>query len=300
MAPRPHQVTLEYRAPFHFDALLAHYRTYRVGDLEVITDHEYARLIEAPGGATWVKVRDDAAHARLILTLESKDRAVIARVTARVRAMFDLDLDPALVDRALRTSPALKRLNRKHPGLRVPSGWDPFEMTITTILGQLVSVPRARALTADLIELLGRASGRTHDGRVIKLFPRPVDIAESDLTGLGTTGARKHTLREFARRVGSGEVSLDPGQDVAAFTANLLSIRGVGPWTASYVAMKVLRDPDAFPHTDLILARALDLHPREHIDRARPWRAYAAVLLWHEYARVLQKPKKVSATKIRK
>ena len=280
---------LSYHPPFHFEALLEHYRIYRVGELERFDLDRYTRVVEIDGRVGRVEVRNDPARSRLRVDVDFPDPLKTPHILARVRAMFDLDVDPLAIARRLGVTPTLRRMVARHPGLRVPSGWDAFEISIETILGQLVSVERAVALTHRLIELLGRESGLSG----IKLFPRPIDIAESDLVGLGTTGARKHALREFSRRVANGEISLAADQDVDAFIATLRTVRGIGPWTASYVAMKVLRAADAFPATDLILARALEIHPPHQIERMRPWRAYAAVLLWREYAQTLKKTKGV-------
>jgi AraC family transcriptional regulator of adaptative response / DNA-3-methyladenine glycosylase II len=134
-------------------------------------------------------------------------------------------------------------------------------------------------------------------GRKIKLFPAPEKIAASGLEGLKTTGARKRALREFSRAMAEGRLSLEPTQDVEEFIAQALTIPGIGPWTATYMAMKALRHTDSFPETDLILARALELHPKELVDRMSPWRGYAAALFWREYTMSLKKKRTVKTKK---
>jgi AraC family transcriptional regulator of adaptative response / DNA-3-methyladenine glycosylase II len=123
----------------------------------------------------------------------------------------------------------------------------------------------------------------------VRLFPPPEIIAESRLDFLKTTGARKNTLRAFAAAVANGTISLEPTQDVAEFEASVRRIKGIGAWSASYMSLKVLRHADAFPATDLILARALALHPPAALERVRPWRGYAAALFWREYSQTLKK-----------
>jgi AraC family transcriptional regulator of adaptative response / DNA-3-methyladenine glycosylase II len=244
-------------------------------------------VVEIGGRLGEVRVSNDADNSRLLLEIDFPDSAAVPAIVGRVRAMFDLDSDPVVVANSLEQDAGMKRLLKKHPGIRLPSGWDPFETGVASILGQLVSVERGRALLADLIEILGEE--REWKGRKIKLFPSPARIAESPLDGLKTTGARKRALRGFSQAVDSGSLSLEPTQDVEEFLGQALAIPGIGPWTATYMAMKALRHTDSFPETDLILARALELHPREVVGRMSPWRGYAAALFWREYTLSLKK-----------
>jgi AraC family transcriptional regulator of adaptative response / DNA-3-methyladenine glycosylase II len=238
-------------------------------------------------------ISDDPENSRLLLAIDFPDISALPVLIARVRTMFDLDSDPVMVANSLETDVKVKTLLKRFPGVRVPSGWDPFEVGIATILGQLVSVERGRALVGDLIEMLGEDSGRKHEGVVIKMFPPPQKIANAKLEGLKTTGARKRALIEFSRAVAEKKISLESTQDVAEFTKKILELPGIGPWTASYMALKVLRHADAFPETDLILARALEIHPKEKIERMSPWRGYAAALFWRAYAKTLSKSVKI-------
>jgi AraC family transcriptional regulator of adaptative response / DNA-3-methyladenine glycosylase II len=147
-----------------------------------------------------------------------------------------------------------------------------------------VSVARGRGLVDDLVRLYGEPSGLEREGKPILLFPSPERLARADFAGLGTTGMRKRTLAAFSREVASGRLSLEPSQAVEDFEAKLLAIPGIGRWTADYMALRVLGHTDAFPATDLVLSRALETHSREAIARLSPWRGYAAVLLWGEFA----------------
>lgn len=275
-------ISLSYRPPFDFDGLLKSYESHRMGRLEWFGDGKMSRLVSFKGKTGTITISNDAANSRVLLGIDFPDPAAIHMIVAKVRAMFDLGSDPILIANAIEGDPAMKRLWDRAPGIRLRSGWDGFEIAISTILGQLVSIDRGRALTAELIELLGEDSGVSRDGHPIKLFPTPEKIAASALNGLKTTKIRKQTLRDFSRAVASGELSLDPAQDVEAFVTAVRTIRGIGPWTASYLAMKVLRHTDAFPETDLLLARALERFKKERIDKMSPWRAYAAALLWRE------------------
>lgn len=285
------RLSLSYRPPFDFQGLLRLYRGHATGRLESFDDGSMRRLLHFDGRSGWVTVTDDPAKARLLIDVDFPDPSRLHAIIARVRAMFDLDSDPVVVANAFDRDPSLKKLLRKHPGVRLPSGWDPFEVAISAILGQLVSVERGRALVGDLIEMLGEESGVADESGPIRLFPSPETIAEASLEGLKTTSARKRALKAFSRAVANGEISLEPTQDVDGFVEKVLEIPGIGPWTAGYMALKVLRHADAFPETDLILARALELHPRGIVESMSPWRGYLAALFWREYSQTLKKRK---------
>lgn len=290
----PLRLTVPYRPPFDFEGLIHFYNTHPMGSLERFEDGKMFRVIAAGSKAGEVAISNDPKNSRLIIELDYPDTSVLHSVITKVRGLFDLDVDPLLIANALEQEPGIRKLLKKYPGVRLPSGWDGFEIGVSTILGQLVSVACGRALVSDLIELLGEDSRITRDGKLVnvKLFPTPKKLAAADLNGLGTTRARKATLKEFARRVATGELSLEITQDVELFREKLMSIPGVGKWTADYMCLKVLRHTDALPASDLILARALELHPSEALERMSPWRGYVATLLWREYSETLKKSKR--------
>jgi AraC family transcriptional regulator of adaptative response / DNA-3-methyladenine glycosylase II len=271
---------LSYRPPYDFESLLKIYRSHAVGDLERIEDDRYVRILHLNGKSGTVTVENDPAQARLKVAIDCPDASAAGAIVARVRAMFDLDSDPLVIANVLESDPLIRKMLRNNPGIRMASGWDPFETAIGAILGQLVSVDFGRALVADLIRIAG------YDG----IFPSPRQIASSDLAGLRTTGKRKRTLIEFSKAVAEHKISLEPAQDPDEFIRSVRAIPGIGPWTADYMALRVLRHADAFPATDLILARALEKHP--HIEKMSPWRGYLAALFWREYSQSLKKGRK--------
>ncbi|MGZ3693232.1 MAG: DNA-3-methyladenine glycosylase 2 family protein [Bdellovibrionota bacterium] len=285
-------ISLSYRPPFNFEALLASYRSHQMGQLESFTEKSMSRVVELNGKVGEIIIENDAANSRLLVEINFPDTSVIHLIVSRVRSLFDLDSDPIVIANKLEQDPKIRSILKRHPGIRLRSGWDPFEISIAIILGQLVSVERGRALTNDLIEMLGVESKFERTGKKVKLFPTPQVIAKSSLAGLKTTGARKRTLIEFSQALAEGKISLEPTQDVAEFVKQIRSVPGIGPWTASYMALKVLRHTDAFPETDLIIARALELHPMEIVERVSPWRGYAAALFWQEYSGTLSKAKR--------
>ncbi|GAA3444259.1 Ada metal-binding domain-containing protein [Planomonospora venezuelensis] len=250
----------------------------------------YTRAV--PGGV--VTLTPLPGHVRLDVHLT--DTRHLARVVARCRRLLDLDADPEAIASALGET-ALGPLVEARPGLRVPGAWDGFELAVRAVVGQQISVAGARTLLGRIAARAGRpaapaagpegtrpeGAGPEGAGEVVRLFPTPEDLLEADLDGLGLTGRRVATLQALAERVAGGEIDLDGAQEPAETVARLLEVPGIGPWTAGYVALRALRDPDAWPEGDLVLRRAMACLgiPADHTERWRPWRAYAALHLWN-------------------
>lgn len=278
------RITLAYRPPFHYDSLYESYRSHRIGALEDFADGRMHRMVHLDGQVGQISIANDPERSRLLLDIDFPNSAKVHHLAARVRQLFDLDSDPVMIANSLDQDRELAALLKRHTGVRLPSGWEPFETAIATILGQLVSVEQGRRLVGDLIELLGEDANYDFRGQQPKLFPTAESIASGDLSSLRTAQKRKMTLKVFAQAVLDKKISLEPTQDVESFVQELCEIPGIGPWTAEYMALKVLRHTDAFPRTDLILSRALKIHRPEIIDKMSPWRGYVAMLLWREYA----------------
>ncbi len=283
------KISIPYKAPFEFGALLNHYRNYKIGELEEFDEHKMYRIVNFENTVGKVAISDEPQKNSVLVEIDYPEALKVDEILSRVKAMFDLESDPEIIAKALSVDDHFKKIVEKHPGLRMPSGWDSFELAIGTILGQLVSTQRARELVRDLIELVG--SEIVFEGKSIRLFPTPEQLANADLEKLKTTKIRKRTLKTFAQHIVDKTLSFDPDQDADQFIKNALSISGIGPWTANYMALKCLRHADAFPGSDLILARALQIHSRSTIEKMSPWQGYAAILLWREYAGLLKKEK---------
>lgn len=206
--------------------------------------------------------------------------------------MFDLDCDPRLIEKGFRRIPLLASLCHRYPGLRLPRGWDPFETAICVILGQLVSAQQRANLIGQLVRNYGVQISHPSSGENIRLFPAAEALANADLSAVKTTIARQEAIREFSRRVLAGAISFSEAQDPAAFRKALLDTKGLGPWSAEYISLLAMGDTNAFPKTDLILKRALKLYPDLDLERVKPWRSYAAIYLWKEFAQSLAKSKK--------
>ncbi len=280
---------LSYRPPFDWKSLIHFYETHQITGIEKTTNGIYERIFKIEKTIGGIRLEYGAEQPELRLRIVTEDYKHLFRVVQKVRQMFDLDSDPIVIENCFAGSKPLLELTRKHPGLRVARGWDPFETTICSILGQLVSTEQARRLVRLLVEGYGQEVKNPFSGEKAFLFPTPERLAKESLEKLGTTQARKETIREFSRLFLEGKIRLESTQDPIAFRKALLQIPGIGPWTAEYVCLRGLGDPDAFPHSDLILKRAVKLLPDLELDRIRPWRGYAAVYLWKEYAASLSK-----------
>jgi AraC family transcriptional regulator of adaptative response / DNA-3-methyladenine glycosylase II len=219
--------------------------------------------------------------------------------------MFDLNADWAAIAQSLGTDPELAARINAEPGLRVPGCWNGFELATRTILGQQITVKGATALAGRLAKTFGPSF--TAAGNLTHLFPPPEILAEANLRAIGLPAARAETIRLLARAVCEGEIRFDGVVNVNDFVARLCEIPGIGNWTARYVAMRALGEPDAFPSGDLGLLRSLGLSNSRQLERRaeawRPWRAYATIYLWYhasdetigENKVVSPKPEKVLA-----
>lgn len=207
-------IRLAYRPPFNFQGLLFSYGIHKMGELEHFTEDSMTRLFELNAKMGKVIIKNDPENCQLLLEIDYPDTSMIFTIITRVRNMFDLDSDPVLVANALEQDPAIKKILKKHPGIRIPSGWDSFEVAIATILGQLVSIEQARNLVTNLMEIAGIDSGIIVNGKKVLLFPSADLILKLDLSALRTTNRRKETIKDFCKAIVEGKISLESTQDV--------------------------------------------------------------------------------------
>jgi AraC family transcriptional regulator of adaptative response / DNA-3-methyladenine glycosylase II len=201
--------------------------------------------------------------------------------------LLDLDADPSSVVEVLSKDPRLSRIVKKHPGLRAPGAVDGTELALQAILGQQVSLPAARTLASRLVTAKGDGI-KIADPTLTHLFPGADAIAETDLSKLGIPATRRTTLHALAHAVAGGTLALDPGADRSETYQQLIRLPGIGEWTAGYIVMRALGDPDTFLGSDLGIKKAgarlgLGSNPRvmsEHAAAWRPWRSYATHQLW--------------------
>jgi AraC family transcriptional regulator of adaptative response / DNA-3-methyladenine glycosylase II len=256
------------RLPFHppldFESLLAFLAPRALPGIEEVRPGAWRRTLRE--GVLEVR---RAGPAHLLVRMPAALAPKALSIAAGVQRVFDLRADPLAISAHLGRDALLRPFLRE--GLRVPGSWDPFEMAVRAILGQQISVERARALAQQLTEQYGE---RVPSGW---LFPTPERLAAAELRGM--PGVRARAISALARAVHEGKLRLDAATDSEAFR----NIPGIGPWTAQVIGLRALGEPDAFPAGDLGLCRALELTPRELEARAkdwRPWRAYAAAAIW--------------------
>jgi AraC family transcriptional regulator of adaptative response / DNA-3-methyladenine glycosylase II len=273
---------LNFRPPYHWQGMLDFLAPRATAGVEKVEASTYSRTIAVKNFHGHFEVSLDDSRDALQVRIEFADPPSLFFIVERIRAMFDLNADWSTIVKSLRSDPALAASVQANAGLRVPGCWSGFELAVRAILGQQVTVKGATALAGRMTAAFGKPfsgpPGLTH------LFPTPETLANAKLASIGLTGARAETIRALARAVSTGEIKFEGVVDSDAFLGRLCEFPGIGRWTAEYVAMRALGEPDAFPSSDLGLMRALSLtNPREVEHRAepwRPWRAYAAMHLW--------------------
>lgn len=274
---------LPHDGPYDLAALLDWFRPRAIPGVEQMDGTTYRRTIDVEGHPGVVEVRPgDAEHLQLVAHLPHWEGLI--HLVARTRRLFALDAPVEDAAAHLRADPVVGPLVAARPGLRVPGAWDPFEVCVRAVVGQQVSVPAATTLLGRLVERLGRTVDGLGPMGLTHLFPSADAVAEGDLDGIGLTGSRARTLRHLAAAVLDGAVVLDGSVPLDEFERQLTAVRGIGPWTAQYVALR-LGERDAFPAGDLGLRRAVEqLAPGTDVaDVAAawsPWRATAAIQLW--------------------
>src|SRR5581483_2650086 len=230
----------------------------------------------------YFEVSLDQGHDALAVRVQIADPHLLYLIIERIRTMFDLNADWQSIAQSLGSDPELASRMDAEPGLRVPGCWNSFELTTRAILGQQITVKGATAIAGRIAKSFGQRISFAHD--LTYLSPTPEILADAKLTTVGLTAKRADTIRALARAVCDRQISFDRIVDSDAFLAQLREIPGIGSWTAQYVAMRALGEPDAFPSGDLGLLRALGLRkPSELEKRAeawRPWRSYASMYLW--------------------
>jgi AraC family transcriptional regulator of adaptative response / DNA-3-methyladenine glycosylase II len=294
-APTDDMITLRlgYRPPYDLGAMLDFLRGRALPGVERVDADSYARVIgraDAPGWlrvSAWSSSADDHA---LKLQLHGAAPAHLLGIVHRLRRMFDLDADPQAIAQALESDARLRPLLQKRPGLRLPSGWDGFEIAVRAVIGQQVSVAAARTLTARLAQRHGMALPTAFGAGFTHLFPTPEALVDADLTQIGLTRARADTLRGVSRALLDGRVDFRAERTLEDLTARWVALPGIGPWTAQYIALRATGHPDAFPADDLVLQKAVPTDGMRMTAKAltaraeawRPWRAYAVIHVWKD------------------
>ena len=278
-------LALSFRPPYDWDHLRDFLALRATPGVERVDEHGYARLIRTDAGHAVIQVRPLAGKDALQLRVRGAPPTALFQIATAARRVFDLAADPALLVAGLESDPLLRPLVRRRPGIRIPGTWDPFECAVRAVLGQQVTVAAARTLAGRLVVRAGEPVATAVSG-LDRLFPTPRALAAANLDGLGLTGARITALQALGLAVAEGRVTFDrPADEVVA---SLVELPGFGEWTAQYIALRALGEPDAFLAADLVVRRMaagggapLTLKELERrADAWRPWRGYAVMHLW--------------------
>lgn len=298
--PRVEELRLHYRPPFAWQASLEFLGARAIAGVESVSlegDGSYRRSFRIGDSVGIVEVERVSEAPTLSARFRGVSRDALASATTRLRRLFDLDADSVAVDAHLGSSPRLRRLVEATPGLRIPGAFDPWEILVRAVLGQQVSVQAARTFASRLVNAIGTANPlesldpRDEGDALGFVFPTPAALASApkeQLQALGLSARRVQTLQDLAHAVVEGRLDLEQRSNPDGFTATLEAFRGIGPWTSSYVALRVVGWPDSFPGGDLVLRKQLGVENAKEAaalaEAWRPWRSYAALHLWRESA----------------
>jgi AraC family transcriptional regulator of adaptative response / DNA-3-methyladenine glycosylase II len=293
-------VRLRYRPPYDWAAMLAFLRGRAIDGVERVVGERYVRSVAHDGEVGTIEVDHVPERDSLAVTIRFPCVRALPAIVARVRRVFDLGADVTSIGAHLAKDRLLAPLIARRPGLRVPGGWDGFELAVRAVLGQQVTVEAGRRLAGQLVQACGQVlpAGQRRDPGVFRVFPGAAQVVAAGratsevaaaLAVLGMPGARRATLVAVAEAALAEPRLFEPLATIEETVARLCAIRGVGDWTAHYIALRAAREPDAFPASDVGLLRgAADrkgVRPSvaalaARAERWRPWRAYAAQHLW--------------------
>ncbi|HEX4020394.1 MAG TPA: AlkA N-terminal domain-containing protein [Acidobacteriaceae bacterium] len=282
---------LRYRPPYDWESMLAYLRTRAIPGMEVVDKSAYVRTVEIDGSIGSVEVTHVLRRQSLRVAIRFPEVRALPAIVSRVRRLFDLGADIETIGGHLARDPLLAPLVAERPGLRSPGGWDGFELAVRAILGQQVSVVAARRLAGQIVALHGDPVPATYaiHPALTHVFPTARHLALAEPLGLRMPVARIRSLKALAKAVATDPNLFRPQGTIDNAIARLRTIRGVGEWTAQYIALRAMREMDAFPSSDIGLLRGMTRIDERRSTAAslqiraeswRPWRAYAAQHLW--------------------
>lgn len=285
-------------APFDWDHLHGFLQNHAVAGVENFSDGRYQRSFALGETTGAIDVGFDAKKSQLTVRVLADDFAPLRLVLEKVRDLFDARLNPHAHPGDLDAGDPIAAIYLDSLGLRIPGAWDSFETAVSIILGQLVSVEQGRRLMQRVVERFGKRVAVPRIAGCMHLFPEPRVLANADLRAIGLTQVRADAVRELSRQVLAGKLNLSRTADLEETRARLRAVPGIGPWTVELIALRCLGDTNAFPASDLILARALKQHPTSAGDWS-PWNAYIALALWKKYAVLLSRKRRRPAALIK-
>lgn len=281
--PQNHYVfRLHFRPPYNWRVMLAFLAARATPGVEMVQAGCYRRSISLNGNSGYLEVSLDPNNDALLAKIQFPDPRALSFIIERIRAMFDLTADWVTIARGLRNDPVLATRMEIDPGLRVPGCWNGFELSVRAILGQAITVKGATALAGRIVRQFGEPFSATNG--LSHIFPSAGILAEADLSSVGLPRTRAEAIRSLALAVCDRRINFEGITDTDAFLMRLCEIPGIGKWTAQYVAMRAMGEPDAFPSSDLGLLRGLGMASARDLEQRaeawRPWRAYAAMYIW--------------------
>ena len=281
---------LPYRPPYNWQHMLKFLSVRATPGVEQVVNNSYIRTIGTPEKPGLIKISGDEQNNQLVCHIHSSQTAQLLATVEKIKSIFDLGADPQTILTKLKFDKTLWQKVKINPGLRVPGCWNGFEIAVRSITGQQVSVLGATTVMGRIVKQYGTPTNL--DSTVNYLFPTPQALADLDPASLSMPKARANTIAIVAKALVNGELCFSPGQDSHALIKQLIEFKGIGPWTAQYIAMRALAQPDALLEGDLVLEKKAALlyglndrmKTKELLERAeswRPWRAYAAMHIWN-------------------
>jgi AraC family transcriptional regulator of adaptative response / DNA-3-methyladenine glycosylase II len=280
---------LAYQPPLNFKKMMAFLKFRAIPGVEAVEDNTYSRTIELKENQGVICVSFQDTQNMAILEIDFPDSTKLFHITQRVKAMFDLNTSSLCIDGALKQGQTLSHMVEDNPGLRVPGSMNSFELGIRAIIGQQISVKGASTIIGRLAQKYGKKLNCENKFNLEHIFPGPGILANALLDGIGLTNTRIDTIHRFSRAVHNKDIVFNPWSDPDDLKKSLVKLKGIGDWTAQYIAMRTIKDPDAFPHTDLGLLKAHNLDTSASSKKEfkaisenwKPYRAYAAMYLWN-------------------
>lgn len=294
-------INLSYQPPYDWESTLAYLKNRGIRGIEVVDGNLYSRSIEIDGHISYFQICPAKQDAHFVITFHRLPENKLPYMSFRIREMFDLDINPLIISNYLGRDKYLTPIISHYPGLRLIGCWDKFEMTVRVIVGQQVTLTSAAAVLSRLVQRYGREISQPHIPGITHVFPKPEVLAALDTVSAGMPVKRAEAIKHLAQKVCSGDIVFDGTMSSETIIQGLKQIPGIGQWTTDYVAMRVLKEPDAFPLTDLVIKRMLEhimqtenpaADMKDRIDSWSPWRAYVAIYFWKEYAAKLGLPKR--------
>ena len=278
---------LAYRSPFDWDGLLAFLQARASQGVEHVHEGRYQRTILLDNRSGWISVTRHASKEVLIVELSPSLTPILSKVLRRVRELFDLNARPDIIMGRLREDPFLTDTIEQVPGVRIPGAIDGFEVAVRAILGQQITVKAATTLAGRFAAAFGTSIDTPYP-ELTHLFPSPERVAlltVDEVASHGIIQRRAQCIIDIARAITAGELNLTASTS-HDLIETMTAIKGIGPWTANYVAMRVIHWPDAFPKEDVVLRKKLGgvsaKEAEEISQKWRPWRSYAAMYVWRK------------------